>query len=176
MIFIMIETISTKPYKINTRIICHIMLKQWLCKWWWTIALPVAALLAVGCFDLRFMLVAFIVIMVVIPQALFLIYFSKLLTPNMKTALAMTEIEIEPGRMIAVTSLISTNGNEIKGEHITRRFAWDKITKCIFSRDYIAIFIAKQDLPLVIPTGVIPRNKCRELFEDRCYEYSWSDK
>lgn len=88
----------------------------------------------------------------------------------------MTEIEIEPGSMIAVTSQISTNGDEPKGEYITRRFAWDEITKCMFSRDNTAIFIKKRDLPLVIPTSVIPMHKCRELFEYRCSEYTWSDQ
>lgn len=136
--------ITTQPYSIPAADYAREAIMTRLTSWWW-----VAALIIMGCgvgawSDIRWAFVGLILIFLVVPFAIFNIYFSQLLTPESQKALAQKKIEIIPGEKIIITytdpdTPLSSNCIE-----------WHRITGVNSSKKYIRITLEGDNPPFLL--------------------------
>lgn len=78
------EPVATAPFRIAPSAYASVVVRQWLRRWWWLVALPPAASLTVAAVsgDVRYLLLAFVLICLVAPLALLFVYYYYALDPR----------------------------------------------------------------------------------------------
>lgn len=123
-----------------------------------TLAVMAAAILAAGlvmwaAVDVRWMLVALIIVMLIFPMTVCYIYFSKLLTTEARRAVTPKHVEIRPGHSV---SEIFQPADENIPPVATVVTPWaDTLTRTISGGNLI-IRIRGRNTPLIIPADAIP--------------------
>lgn len=115
----------------------------------------VVAITAGAIFDIRFFLVALIVIFIVIPMVVGHIYFSKLLTAEAQYTLMPKRVVIVPDESISEV-FESADPENIPPR--TRLFRWDTISSRKISGKNLVIVFGKNDYTLIIPLSSIGDN------------------
>lgn len=136
--------ITTLPYSIPAADYAREAIMTRLTSWWW-----VATLIVMGCgvgalFDLRLAFVGLILIFLVVPFAIFNIYFSQLLTPEARKALAQKKLEIIPGEKIIIT--YTDSDTPLSSTCIE----WDRITGVSSGKKHIRISLEGDNPPFLL--------------------------
>lgn len=105
--------------------------------------------------DIRFLFVALILLFVIIPPAIALIYFTRLLMPEAQFQLAWKRVAITPDHEISIEYLKPTDDDrepEITDRHTV---AWDSITDIRMTAAHI-VFRYDDNRLLAVPVSSIP--------------------
>lgn len=77
-------------------------LKRWAGRWWWVAFLLLITAGSLSIIDIRYLLIVFILILVVIPIGVFNVYFFSLLSPEIRNRLHYQQIELYPEKGVAI--------------------------------------------------------------------------
>lgn len=80
----------------------RLALMQWVGRWWWLVALPVAASCVMAFIDIRFVFVALILVFLVVPFVVFNVHFYQLLSPELRCRLYRQRFVISYGTSITI--------------------------------------------------------------------------
>lgn len=108
----------------------------------------IAALILAGITDIRFLLVALIIIFIIIPMVVGHIYFSRLLTTEAQYALMPKRVVVVPDE--SITEIFESADLENRPPQ-TRLFRWDAISSRRISGKNLVIVFGKSDYTLIIP-------------------------
>lgn len=111
-------------------------------------AVPTVALAIAGFWDLRWLLVALMILLVIIPQAVVLTYFSKLLRPEAREALALQQLTVTPGADITIYYLDPDSGAPAG---TPRRIAWNDI-KSVGRTGRLLVILTADSSRIPVPT------------------------
>lgn len=112
-------------------------------------------------FDIRMLFVALIIIFIIAPMVIAHLYFSALLTPEAREALATRHVEIIPGKQIT-TIYRCDEAPAIPDDTI----AWHDILHTKITSTMLLIYRKDRKTPLAIPIKYLPANPIMEIFVD----------
>lgn|GEM_PF-3630826 len=69
---------------------------RWMGRWWWVAAMLLILSGGYALNDIRYLLVVFMLLMIVIPVGIFNVYFFNLLSPDLRRRLHYQQVEITP--------------------------------------------------------------------------------
>lgn len=110
-------------------------------------AVPTVALAIAGFRDLRWLLVALMMLLVIIPQAVVLTYLSKLLRPEAREALALRRLTVTPGSDITIHYL-DTESELPAGT--PRHIAWEDI-KSVGRTGRLLVILTSDNRRILLP-------------------------
>lgn len=113
--------ITTAPHHISAHRYMVTVAESWLGRHWWTLALPVAACLAIGAtVNVAFTFVAFVLLCLVLPFIMMMLYFNYALTPEAAMAVRPHTVRIHPTDGIDVEFMPNPdNGRTYAPVHIS---------------------------------------------------------
>lgn len=113
-------TIQTELHRISVSRYMSTVMEDWLGRYWWILAIPVAGCLAVGAFvNMAFTFVAFMFLCLVVPFIMMLIYYNYALTPEATIAVRPHWVSLNPDSGIDVEFRPDPEtGREYKPVHI----------------------------------------------------------
>lgn len=124
--------------------------EEWLGRYWWTLALPVAACLAIGTFvNAAFTFVAFMLLCIVLPFVMMMLYFNYALTPEATMAVRHHSVTLDPVAGIDVEFQSDPDtGREFTPVHL----CWDDVSEAeIRSSDVVLKFNSRNYRYMIIP-------------------------
>lgn len=87
---------KTQPFTTTSGDYLSTLMGIWIPRYGWTVALPLIACAAIGLFvDMRFLLVAFMLLFIVVPMVMSFLYTYYMLTPEARRAVTRKEIVID---------------------------------------------------------------------------------
>ncbi|MCM1075843.1 MAG: hypothetical protein NC411_00605 [Bacteroides sp.] len=111
------ELKKTIPFVTTSGDYLSVLLSLWLPRYGWLVILPIAAFAACGVmFDVRFLLVALMLLFIVVPMLMSFLYTYYMLAPEARRAVIRKEVEISEGEFLKLTYL----GPEEKDEAAQR--------------------------------------------------------
>lgn len=136
--------ITTSPFTISAASYARETILDYFTKWWWLPAIIIAGCVIASFFDLRWSFVGLILMFLVVPFALFNIYFSRLLTPDTRTALAEKQLSFIAGNRI----IVSYTGEDttLPSESIS----WDRIESLAPGKHYVRINFHGDTPPFIL--------------------------
>lgn len=101
------ETIVTEPFLTTSGDYFAVLISEWLPRYGWLMALPVVAVAVIGAMthDVRWLLVALMLVFIVAPMAMSFLYTYYMLAPEARRAVLRKRVEIIPGRHIRLEYL-----------------------------------------------------------------------
>lgn len=78
---------TTEYFRITSSTYVRRCFSLWMDKWWWTLAIPLSILLVMAIGDIRYLIVAFALALIVYPGIMALLYFNYALRPSAAYAL-----------------------------------------------------------------------------------------
>ncbi len=121
----------------------------------WFIVIPILGLLIWSLWDVRMLLVALILMFLVIPFAVFHVYFSRLHTSDAQSAISPKRVSILPNQHINIVY------NSIEEEKVPLQsefIEWSLIENIDVTSKWIVIYINGHKQPLIIPISSLPSN------------------
>jgi hypothetical protein len=77
------EVYTTRAFRLKPSQYVKAIASMWITRWWWIFAVPLAVILLMAvAMDVRFYVVALMMIFIIIPMILGLVYFNYALTPE----------------------------------------------------------------------------------------------
>ncbi|WP_295729597.1 hypothetical protein [uncultured Muribaculum sp.] len=78
------ETIVTTKFRISPSAYASAIMRQWASKWWWAVALlPLCSISAAfASADIRYLMLALVLVCLVIPPAMLIVYYYHALSPH----------------------------------------------------------------------------------------------
>lgn len=131
-----------------------------LARYRWSITLPltlaIVTLLAAGtfCGDIRYMLIALILIFIVVPGLLALAYFSAALTPTAAMCVLPRHLIIIPGKQITVVYEPFRHRQETVKPHAPAVVEWNAISG--LQRHGSNTIVTTDAYSLIIPDSILP--------------------
>lgn len=94
--------IVTRQFTTSSGDYFAILISEWTPRYGWTLLLPLLATAALGCVlhDVRWVLVALMLLFIVIPMAMSFLYTYYMLTPEARRAVLCKRVEIEEGECV----------------------------------------------------------------------------
>lgn len=92
--------LSTPTYSVNAAVLTRLVMLRWVARWWWTVVLPLAALVIASLFDPRFLLVALMALLAIVTMGMALVYYNYLLKPWAVRRLRPQSVEINGTHLI----------------------------------------------------------------------------
>lgn len=136
--------LTTQPFSIPATDYARATILTNISAWWWVAAVIVAGCGIASFFDLRWTFVGLIVIFLIVPFVIFNIYFSKLLTPEARRALAQKQIEFIAGKEIKIT--YTDPDTPLPEETID----WSRISSITSGKKYISISLSGVSLTFIL--------------------------
>lgn len=100
------KTILTAPFTTNSGDYLSVLLSLWLPRYGGWLLLPILISLAIGIFlDVRFVLIAIMLMFIVIPMLSSFLYPYYMLTPEARRAVIRKQVEISEGRQLRLIYL-----------------------------------------------------------------------
>ncbi len=136
--------ITTSPFSIPATDYARETILTHIPAWWW-----VVAAITIGCgiaslFDLRWAFVGLIVIFLIVPFAIINIYFSRLLNPEARRALAEKQVVFRPGEEIIISY---TDPDTPLPEE---RIGWERIMGITSGKKYARIALSGDSQPFIL--------------------------
>ncbi|MBO1735265.1 MAG: hypothetical protein DBY16_05305 [Coprobacter sp.] len=126
--------ITTESYKLTGSEYFKIIIKMWLGKTWWAIALIFLLLFALLPYDMDIVYVILMVIFLIIPSAVFYLWFVYALRPMTRLILLDKQVRID------------TDGFTCLFENAPSRFIpWESVIRLRTTSRYMLIYTGKQD-------------------------------
>lgn len=131
-----------------------------LTRYRWIITLPltlaIVSLMAVTAYsgDIRYMLIALMLIFIVVPGLLALAYFSVALTPTAAMCVLPRHLIILPGKKITVVYEPLKRKQEIVIPHTPIELDWNTISQCRQNGQYT--IVTAGSTTLIIPDTALP--------------------
>ncbi len=146
----MTATVITAQHRISANRYMTTVSEEWLGRYWWTLALPVVACLAVGAIvNAAFTFVAFMLLCLVIPFVLMMLYYNYALTPEATMAVRPHTVTLDPVSGIDLHFLPDPeSGREYKPMHLD----WDQVSGVeVRSSDVVLKFHRRNYRYVIIP-------------------------
>lgn len=146
----MSHKIRTTRHRISANRYMTTVSEEWLGRYWWTLAIPVVACLAVGALvNTAFTFVAFMLLCLVLPFVLMLLYFNYALTPEATMAVRHHSVTIDPDSGIDIDfQPDELTGREFSPVHL----GWDDVSEAeIRSSDVVLKFNRRNYRYMIIP-------------------------
>lgn len=101
------EAVVTEPFTTTSGDYFGILISEWLPRYGWLMAVPVIAVAVVGAMthDVRWLLVALMLVFIVAPMAMSFLYTYYMLAPEARRAVLRKRVEILPGNHIRLEYL-----------------------------------------------------------------------
>ena len=89
------DTTITSPFRIAPSVYAGAIMRLWLKRWWWTVAILPSLSIALAFYlsDIKYLLLAFVMICLVIPPLLLIIYYYYALDPRARVNIPPHTIE-----------------------------------------------------------------------------------
>lgn len=146
----MLLQIHTSQHRISANRYMTTVSEEWLGRYWWTLALPVAACLAIGTLiNVAFTFVAFMLLCLVLPFIMMMLYFNYALTPEATMAVRPHTISMDPEKGIDVNFRPDPEtGKEFKPVHLD----WSEVSEVeTRSSDVVLKFHRRNYRYVIIP-------------------------
>ena len=144
---------------------------------WLFAGLPLLACLIAAIWEPRMLLIALILLFLIIPMAVFHIYFSRLLTEEARFAVTPKHVTVSPDGTITVTFHGADEENTPEGSETIP--ATDITTWRITRKHIIAPVIGRKN-PLIVPLEALPSDiDPHKMMQEICPlkgDYSWQDE
>jgi len=135
----------------------------WSGRWWWTIALPVIACLALGmALNAAFVFVAFMLVFLIVPLVMMFLYFCHALTPEARMAILYKRLRISPESGIDVVyEPAGDSGTAPASTHVS----WDEVTDIEYrDRDVMMHLSGNRYRFMLVPYDAMPDIDRKQLF------------
>ncbi|MDE5749940.1 MAG: hypothetical protein K2H87_04135 [Duncaniella sp.] len=88
--------VETGVYAVTSAEYIREALSLWIARWWWVLPLPLIPFLVLGFWlgDVRWFMVALMVVFIIIPMGLSLVYFDCLLSPEVRLSLLPKRVAV----------------------------------------------------------------------------------
>lgn len=126
--------ITTEPYKLTGSEYFKIVIKMWLSRTWWAISLVFLLLFVLLPYDMNIVYVMLMVVFLVIPSAVFYLWFVYALQPMTRLILLDKQVKIDTD---GFTCLFENN--------LSRFISWESVTHLHVASRYVLIYTGKHD-------------------------------
>lgn len=150
----MTHSIHTALHRISANRYMTTVSEEWLARYWWALAIPVIACLAVGMFiNPAFTFVAFMILCIVIPFVMMMLYFNYALTPEATMAVRPHTVTVDPERGIDVNFAPDpVTGREYRPVHLD----WSEVSHAeVRSADVVLRFRRHNYRYMIIPNSAL---------------------
>lgn len=144
---------TTEIIKIPASAYLKVEARDFAFKWGWALLLPVVASAVGGIWDVRFLLIALILVFVVIPPVIALVYFTRLLSPEAPAAMRLRGYRCRRGQFIEIRYYRPGKEEDEPEPDGNETIDWENIVSVSESGTYFAVRIKNKELPLLIPAG-----------------------
>lgn len=106
---------KTQPFTTTSGDYLTVLLSLWIPRYGWTVIVPIAVCAAVGVtFDVRFLLISFMLLFIVVPMLMSFLYTYYMLAPEARRAVIRKEVEICDGESIRLIYLPPEDSDDNK--------------------------------------------------------------
>ena len=155
----MSEPIVTEPFRVPRRVYESYVARRWAARYWWTIAIPVAAAATAAALtgDVRWVLVSLMYLFIITPGIISMAYFRYLLTPAARLTALEKRLVIVPGREVRIEYVADEQSSRASLPP-NETMAWESVKDIRYSGRYYVIRLAPRPYPrfLLVPRAAVP--------------------
>ncbi|MBO4994995.1 MAG: hypothetical protein J6C78_03405 [Muribaculaceae bacterium] len=152
------HSIHTETFKTPPSVYFRYVMGQWCSRYWWTIAIPLSICGVLSIVDIRWILVALMVLFLGIPFVMANVYFYNLLTPSAQRAVMPKRLTITPRSAITITYYDCTD-DEDPVVTKTETIEWAEIKSIkAFTSYFVIKFNDTAGSIMIIPYNVLKVN------------------
>ena len=147
------RTIESEIFRISPTTYLQATAGSIMPRLWLFAGLPLLACLIAAVWEPKMLFVALILLFLIIPMAVFHIYFMRLLTPEARFAVTPKHVTISPDAAITVTFHTADEENTPQG---CETIAAGSIKSWRITRKHIIAAVSGRKTPLIIPLEALP--------------------
>lgn len=108
-----------KYFCVKPAIYVRELMSIWMWKYLWLIALPLIVFIVLGCYDTRWLIVALMMLMIVLPGVMLIVYFNFALTPDTARRTLPQSISVSDSGINLTYLPHPESGYTPEAEHVT---------------------------------------------------------
>lgn len=152
--------VVTGVYAVTSTDYLREALSLWMARWWWVLPLSPLPFLVLGFWlgDIRWFMVALMVVFIIIPMSLSLVYFDCLLSPEVRLSLLPKKVAVSPDGLRVTYLPEKADSDPRPADHIPAA----EVSATIFRPRFLVYRLRRRgSAMLLIPYAALPAGATR---------------